>query len=702
MIRALALFLAVLPGVAFAASEYNARPNSGAAQVCSVGGGVQSVVCSGLGNTATDIWAVVSGGVANTASGSESVIAGGANNFALGAASVVSGGSANIVYGSNATITGGANNVAKGDNSVVSGNQGVASGQFSAIAGGLLNTAGGDYSTVAGGRGNSAMGAYSYAGGQFSSATADGSWVWADASTTTILQDHGPNTYTIRAASGTFISSGSLIVQNAVIATTFNAIGSAYQINSFTFLATGANLRVSSITATGQVTYFGPQTVIGSSVTIIDTNAADTYALIVTTTDASGTIRPFAVNRLTGVIEEEFGIITRGRGYGPSSGAATVGGSRGTGANDLQTSRNNVIQVAAGRFSSILGGRQNRISGDHAVIGGGFQNVASTGAFVGGGQQNTAGASTSTVVGGSVNTIGNASVFGFIGGGKSNTLNASAPYGFIGGGISNSISPNASSATIVGGDSNSVAGIRGFVGGGGSNSAAGLESVIAGGSNNTAGGTGGAVLGGTDNHADGNYSFAGGADATSSLDGSWTWADVGAPLTNSTANSYLARFSGGYNVNTSTLTVLDASGTLPLFYVDHSSAAFPAQVSAASYVGKASALSGVGHYGNFSGFSSTLGAGTTFQAYAPSQAIVISSISVTVVIPGIGGTGDVYSCGTGAGAVSVTVPAATAAGVTTSGGGSVSVAVGSRVSLWLDSSAITTPVVNVVCEYSFP
>jgi len=104
--------------------------------------------------------------------------------------------------------------------------------------------------------------------------------------------------------------------------------------------------------------------------------------------------------------------------------------------------------------------------------------------------------------------------------------------------------------------------------------------------------------------------------------------------------------------------------------------------------------------GHVSGFNSTLGAGTTFQAFIPDSAITLKRITVTVVSAGVGGTGDIFFCEDGSdNEISVTVAAAAAPGTVTTAVGSSNVAKDQTVNFRMESDAGTTPTVNVSCEY---
>lgn len=151
-----------------------------------------------------------------------------------------------------ASYAGPGKNVASGSNSVAFGSQDTASGQASAvfglgnnagglgafvagqtnstngsevtptICGGESNTVGNGgsawWATACGGFGNYSGGFGSWASGFKSSATAAGSWVWADYYSGAIAyKDHGANTFNVRATGGVYIDSATVSVMNGVV-----------------------------------------------------------------------------------------------------------------------------------------------------------------------------------------------------------------------------------------------------------------------------------------------------------------------------------------------------------------------------------------------------------------------------------------------------------------------------------------------------
>ncbi len=129
-------------------------------------GGNYAVVSGGQNNTAGNTYAVVAGGSGNTASGNSAAVSGGVTNTANNSYAVVGGGMSNKAYGQYSTVSGGTSNAATLD--------------YAAVPGGYQNKANGTAATVSGGSGNTAKGNYSWAGGYYSSSTANGSFTWAD------------------------------------------------------------------------------------------------------------------------------------------------------------------------------------------------------------------------------------------------------------------------------------------------------------------------------------------------------------------------------------------------------------------------------------------------------------------------------------------------------------------------------------------
>ena len=107
-----------------------------------------------------------------------------------------------------------------GDFSASFGYDNIASGDYSFIGGGLNNTAFGDYSVVPGGFNNRASGKYSFAAGYYARALHDGTFVWADTtSSVNVFESFAKNQFLIRAYGGVGINTNqtqdsSFVVQN--------------------------------------------------------------------------------------------------------------------------------------------------------------------------------------------------------------------------------------------------------------------------------------------------------------------------------------------------------------------------------------------------------------------------------------------------------------------------------------------------------
>jgi len=165
--------------------------------------GVYGATISGGGtsnelNSVTDNYGSIGGGGSNQAGNADpdltnaidATVAGGHGNKASYMGSFVGGGLFNLAGGFVSSISGGEENEA--------------SGVYSYIGGGGYNTASGYGSTIPGGYANTASGMYSFAAGKQANATNNGSFVWAD-SQSAAYNDHGINTFNVRAQNGAFI-----------------------------------------------------------------------------------------------------------------------------------------------------------------------------------------------------------------------------------------------------------------------------------------------------------------------------------------------------------------------------------------------------------------------------------------------------------------------------------------------------------------
>lgn len=194
---------------------------------------------------------------------------------------------------------------------------------------------------------------------------------------------------------------------------------------------------------------------------------------------------------------------------------------------------------ATGVRSVVVGGGYNLASGNWSFIGGGGRQSGSGIAGVAP-QDNVAAGKWSTILGGTGNRAGNTGTQtgSTVGGGEQNkALNTDA--GVVGGTL------NVASATYA------------SVGGGQSNTASGSNAHVGGGLANTASGVAASVPGGSGNVASGNYSFAAGQRAKSVNAGAFTFADASAvDFASSANNQFSARASGGVRF----VTAVDGTG----------------------------------------------------------------------------------------------------------------------------------------------
>jgi trimeric autotransporter adhesin len=214
----------------------------------------------------------------------------------------------------------------------------------------------------------------------------------------------------------------------------------------------------------------------------------------------------------TNVVTDNYGTVGGGAGNqaGDDAGStadaeyATVGGGYlNSASGDWSTVGGGTHNNASGNQDSICGGEWNTTSGGSNTIAGGVGNTASGGfATIGGGDNNIASDYSATVAGGLENT-------------------ASGAYTTVGGGGGNSASFY--KATVSGGSFNTASSDSATVSGGYNNIASAARTTIGGGYQNTASGNAATVPGGADNQASGAYSFAAGANAHATDDGSFVW-----------------------------------------------------------------------------------------------------------------------------------------------------------------------------------
>ena len=223
----------------------------------------------------------------------------------------------------------------------------------------------------------------------------------------------------------------------------------------------------------------------------------------------------------------------------------TIGGGRANTVGDSTGTINDAEDATVG------GGAANTASGSYATVSGGWDNFATEeNATVCGGGVNTASGSSSAVCGGNGNTASGWDAT--VGGGYSNTAvgqwstvtggannQAIGDYATVGGGGEQEEYAGANRAidnyTAIGGGTLNLAGSDdddtttaqyATVGGGRVNQATAQSATVSGGWVNTASGNAATVPGGANNVASGAYSFAAGAQAIASQNGTFVWADT--------------------------------------------------------------------------------------------------------------------------------------------------------------------------------
>ena len=160
---------------------------------------------------------------------------------------------------------------------------------------------------------------------------------------------------------------------------------------------------------------------------------------------------------------------------------------RGSGANDLSTSRSLCSQVASGEFSSILGGTNNTSSGKLSTVIGGNSNISSgNSSIIIGGEKNTNNSTGSVIGSGSNNNVNNlGSGSNVIGAGENNSITGG--YNVIFSGSNNQIdSSNCKYNVIINGETNVISSnaIQSVIGAGKTNRIEQSNSVISSGNNN--------------------------------------------------------------------------------------------------------------------------------------------------------------------------------------------------------------------------
>lgn len=177
--------------------------------------------------TATDgAFATVGGGYKNLAAGSSSVVSGGKGNVASGTFSTISGGTSNDATGFRSVVSGGSSNCAGGDNSWVGGNS-----AKTRVGNGV------DDGTCAPSSGDS--------DGD------EGSFVWADRSSSADFVSSGANQFIVRAANGVGINTSDIGTGNEL---TIQSLSSSADIRLVT--ASGKDVRMTVSDTSGGLVYF--------------------------------------------------------------------------------------------------------------------------------------------------------------------------------------------------------------------------------------------------------------------------------------------------------------------------------------------------------------------------------------------------------------------------------------------------------------
>jgi hypothetical protein len=171
-------------------------------------------------NAATGNYSTVIGGLSNRVNGANyGTIVGGFVNTVSGPGAAIAGGLENVATGSASTVAGGERNMSAGDRSIVAGGfSNAAQGSLAATIGGNNNCAGGNASFAAGlgAHVRLASGASGSQGCAGVATTADangdeGSFVWADATTSSGFVTTGPNQFLVRADGGMMLNTNASI-----------------------------------------------------------------------------------------------------------------------------------------------------------------------------------------------------------------------------------------------------------------------------------------------------------------------------------------------------------------------------------------------------------------------------------------------------------------------------------------------------------
>lgn len=567
-----------------------------------------SAVAGGWNNTAGGTYSTVGGGNQNTAAGGGgSTIAGGWNNTANGVYATVTGGGSNTANGTSSIVVGGSQNTAKSDYSFAAGRKSssTAIGAFTwsdsegvlvdndvvdrtwfKNRGGFLITNNTNAAAAAfsvDGSGYVGVGTMlvpstftvvgtfklidgSAAAGRVLTSDANGLARWQTAaaggdvylaSTQTFT---GANTFTSTAAftaldpslpgliisSGLVVSAGSVGIGINVPTSTLTVIGTFKLVDgsqgvskvltsdtnglaSWQTAGTGGDVyKASTQTFTGENTFMAN--------TYFSSSAYFTNGGIYSTGTVGGVPFSGAGTRFMWIPQKSAiraGVVTGGQWNIGSIGLGSVAfGNDNTASNTYTTVAGGQNNTASGLSATVAGGEYNLASGEKATVAGGLNNTANNQyATVSGGFQSTASGQYSTVAGGVQNT-------------------ASGIYAIVAGGYNNSAGNR---AAVAGGESNRASDTYAAIAGGYLNTASAYAATVAGGQGNTASNTYATVAGGDGNTANGAYSFAAGRASSSTVEGTFTWADSdGTQVDNNVFNRTWFKNRGGFLVTAST------------------------------------------------------------------------------------------------------------------------------------------------------
>jgi hypothetical protein len=219
---------------------------------------------------------------------------------------------------------------------------------------------------------------------------------------------------------------------------------------------------------------------------------------------------------------------------------------------DFATVGGGTFHIAGGAWSTIAGGRDNRVYSESSGILSGRANLVESNSLE------------SVIVGGEANSVREGSFRAFIGGGYFNRIETNADYSVIvggvyntneslafystiGGGLRNRAETNASYAVLDGGINNSAgAGFRAVtVGGGEANRAAANHATVAGGLNNTNAGPGATIGGGNANSTLANDTVIAGGIGNQILETSYQTEIGGGGFNSVGTNSWYVTIGGG-------------------------------------------------------------------------------------------------------------------------------------------------------------